>query len=60
MLSSDDFRAHLCRVLTATLKLRNAEEFLVLIVEWVRDELRGLAAPETHGPAARPHTTEIH
>jgi hypothetical protein len=47
MLSSDDFRAQLCRVLDATLTLRNAEEFLVLIVEWLRDELRRLAAPTT-------------
>ena len=45
MLSSDEFRAHLCRVLHASLTLRNAEDCLVLIVEWLRDELRGLAAP---------------
>jgi hypothetical protein len=46
-LSSDDFRAQLCRVLDATLTLHNAEEFLVLIVESLRDELRRRAAPTT-------------
>jgi hypothetical protein len=47
MLSSNDFRAELCRVLNASLKLRKAEDCLVLIVEWVRDELARLAAPTT-------------
>ena len=44
MLSNNHFRIHLCRVLDNAAALQSAEEFLVLIIEWIRDELRGLAA----------------
>jgi hypothetical protein len=47
MLSNNDFRAQLCRVLEQTLRVRKAEECLLLIIEWSRDELRRLAAPAT-------------
>jgi hypothetical protein len=45
MLSNRDFRAQLCRVLDDAATVHSAEDCLVLIIEWVRDELRGLAAP---------------
>jgi hypothetical protein len=51
MLSSADFRAQFCRVLNEILTLRSAEECLVLIIEWFRDELAKLAAPATRGTA---------
>jgi hypothetical protein len=47
MLSSADFRGQFCRVLNEILMLRTAEECLVLIVEWFRDELAKLTASTT-------------
>jgi hypothetical protein len=44
MLSNNDFRMQLCRVLDEAAKVNSAEKFLVLIIEWIRDEVRGLAA----------------
>lgn len=44
MLSNNDFRMQLCRVLDDAAKVNSAEKFLVLIIEWIRDEVRGLAA----------------
>jgi hypothetical protein len=43
MLSNNDFRTQLSRVLDDAATLNSAEKFLVLIIEWIRDEVRGLA-----------------
>jgi hypothetical protein len=55
MLASADFRAQFCRVLKEILTLRTAEECLVLIVEWFRDELVNLTASPT--PTTAPGDT---
>ena len=39
MLTSDRFRAQLCRAFERALTVQDVEEFLVQILEWVRDEV---------------------
>jgi hypothetical protein len=44
MLSSNDFRAQLCRAFERALTVRSVEEFLVQILAWIRDELGRMPA----------------
>jgi hypothetical protein len=44
MLTSADFRAQLCRAFERALTVRDVKEFLVQIMEWVRDEVGRLSA----------------
>ena len=39
MLTSDSFRAQLCRAFERALTVQDVEEFLVQILEWVRDQV---------------------
>jgi hypothetical protein len=39
MLNSNDFRSQLCRAFSRALTVRSVEEFLVQILQWIRDEL---------------------
>jgi hypothetical protein len=44
MLNSNDFHAQLCRAFSRALTVRTVDEFLVQILQWVRDELGRMPA----------------
>ncbi|MBV8928817.1 MAG: hypothetical protein JO152_06815 [Mycobacteriaceae bacterium] len=44
MLNSNDFHAQLCRAFRRALRVRTVDEFLVQILQWIRDELGRMPA----------------
>lgn len=44
MLNSSDFRAQLCRAFSRALTVRTVDQFLVQILQWIRDELSRMPA----------------
>jgi hypothetical protein len=44
MLHSSDFRAQLCAAFRRALTVRTVDQFLVQILQWIRDELSRMPA----------------